>query len=225
MITTKQIQAALAEEGYDPGALDGLMGPKTEAAILAFNIANKFPATIKLSPAALIALGFAGEPSTPWINEVNRYMGLHEVRNNKTLRDWLRFGGSVGDPAKLPWCADLVETSIKLTMPNEPFIGKVGINPYYSLNWLEFGAQTEACYGAIAIFVRPGGGHIAFLIGYDPVRKRYRIRGGNQGDSICDMWIEQSRCRGIRWPITYRGPKVPLPILNSAGAVVSKNEA
>jgi hypothetical protein len=153
-------------------------------------------------------------------------MGEHEIRNKSSLWTWLRSDkGSVGDPSKLPWCADLVETAIKLTLPAEPFPGKVGINPYYSLNWLEFGMKTEPCFGAIAIFVRPGGGHIAFLVGVDPIRKRYRIRGGNQSNAVNDTWIDISRCRGLRWPTTYNGPRSSLPVMNSKGAVISKNEA
>lgn len=229
MISTRDIQLALIRNGFNPGKVDGLNGPKTEAAIMAFNVKNGLPATIRLSDSALKILGFNTEVEplrTPWINEVNRHMGWHELRNRTSLIAWLRSGGGiVGDPTKLPWCADLVETAIKLTLPDEPFPGKVGVNPYYSLNWLDFGIKTEPCFGAIAIFVRPGGGHIAFLVGYDPVRKRYRIRGGNQSDSICDCWIDASRLRGCRWPVTYSGPRSSLPIMNSKGAVISRNEA
>lgn len=226
MATTKQIQEALKAEGFDPGAIDGIPGPKTNAAIIAFNKAMAFPPTARLSKTGLIILGLASDTEYPWMNEVGRHMGLHEVRDKKRLSDWLRSDrGSVGDPSKLPWCADLVETAIKLTLPNEPFTGRVAQNPYYSLNWLEFGHAIAPCYGAIAIFVRPGGGHIGFLVGYDPKLKRYRVRGGNQSNRVCDMWLDESRCRGIRWPSTYKGLDQPLPIMNSAGAVISKNEA
>jgi uncharacterized protein (TIGR02594 family) len=152
-------------------------------------------------------------------------MGLHEVRDNKTLRQLLKVGGSVGDPAKLPWCADLVESVIKVSMPNEPFPRKVGINPYYSLNWLDFGITIAPCYGCIAIFVRPGGGHIGFLVGFDPVRKRYRVRGGNQSNAANDCWVDAARLKGCRWPSTYKVVEAPLPVMNSAGAIISKNEA
>lgn len=222
----KQIQGALAARGYNVGTVDGLMGRKTEAAIIAFNQANGFPANAKLTDAALKKLGILGSLSTPWLNEVGRYMGVHELRDKAKLSAWLRSDkGSVGDPTKLPWCADLTETAIKLTLPGEKFAGKLAQNPYYSLNWLEFGVKVEPCYGAIAIFVRPGGGHIGFLVGYDPVLKRYRVRGGNQSNSVCDMWLDASRLKGVRWPSSYTGPKLPLPVMNSKGAVVSTNEA
>lgn len=228
MISTRDIQLALIREGLNPGTVDGINGPKTEGAILAFNAKYGLPPTVKLTESGLTILGLHTEPlRTPWINEVNRHMGLHELKNRTSLWAWLRSDkGSVGDPSKLPWCADLVETAIKLTLPSEPFPGRVGINPYYSLNWLEFGQKLNTpCYGAIAIFVRPGGGHIGFLVGIDPVRKRYRVRGGNQSNAINDCWVDISRCRGLRWPATYNGPKSSLPVMNSKGAVISTNEA
>lgn len=226
MASTAQIQIALFNRGFNPGPLDGIMGRKTESAIIAFNKANGFPPRPSLTDAGLKMLKLIGTPSLPWMNEVGKYMGLHEVRDKQKLSDWLRSDkGSVGDPTKLPWCADLVETAIKLTMPAEPFTGKVKQNPYYSLNWLDFGDATEPCYGAIAIFVRPGGGHIGFLVGYDPVLKRYRVRGGNQSNMVCDMWLDADRARGIRWPKSYKGSKQALPVMNSKGAVVSRNEA
>lgn len=224
-ISTKQIQQALKDEGFDPGPIDGIPGPKTNAAIIAFNKSMALPETVRLSPVALQILGFAQEPEYPWMNELGRYMGLHEVRDKKKLMALLRVGGTVGDPAKLPWCADLVESVIKVALPNEPFTGPVGINPYYSLNWLKWGIHVAPCYGAIAIFVRPGGGHIGFLVGYDPVRKRYRVRGGNQSNAANDCWVNASRLKGCRWPSTYSIYEKPLPVMNSAGAVVSRNEA
>jgi uncharacterized protein (TIGR02594 family) len=227
MISTKQIQQALAREGINPGPIDGIMGRQTERAILQFNAKYGMAPVARLSESGLKILKLAAlnEPlQTPWINEVGRYMGLHELRDKKKLAAWLRFGGSVGDPSKLPWCADLVETAIKLTLPDEPFPGKVGLNPYYSLNWLEFGIKTAPCYGAIAIFVRPGGGHIGFIIGFDPKRNRYRLRNGNVQDKVCDSWLDAGRCMGIRWPVTYTGPRLPVPIMDSTGAVISTNE-
>jgi uncharacterized protein (TIGR02594 family) len=228
MISTRDIQLALVRQGFNVGKVDGINGPKTEQAILTFNAKFGMPPTIRLTESGLKILGLSEEPlRTPWINEVNRYMGVNEVRDRTKLIAWLRSGGgTVGDPTKLPWCADLVETAIKLTLPSEPFPGKVGINPYYSLNWLDFGIKLlTPCFGCIAIFVRPGGGHIAFIIGVDPIRRRYRIRGGNQSDSICDCWIDIDRCKGLRWPTTYNGPRSSLPIMDSKGAVISRNEA
>jgi uncharacterized protein (TIGR02594 family) len=246
MVTTLQIQTALKKKGHYGGKLDGITGPKTEQAIAAFKKANRLPATPHLDAKTLQLLGLApaapAKPapapapvkpvapsarlSTPWMNEAAKYLGMHEVTDKKELSEWLRSdGSSVGDPSKLPWCADFVQTAIRLSLPGEPFTGKVKQNPFYALNWLDFGEVTEPCYGAIAAFLRPGGGHVGFLVGYDPVNKRYRLRNGNASNTACDSWIDADRCKGLRWPTTYKGAKQPLPRMNSSGAVVTTNEA
>ncbi|MFH1269629.1 MAG: peptidoglycan-binding domain-containing protein [Candidatus Omnitrophota bacterium] len=46
--TTKQIQIALENAGYNPGAMDGRMGRKTKEAIKAFQRANNLPADGKV---------------------------------------------------------------------------------------------------------------------------------------------------------------------------------
>lgn len=232
MVSVLQMQIALKAAGFDPGALDGIMGPKTEKALVAFRQSKNMNTRTYIGPTLLAellnenALTFTKQLETPWVNELGRYMSVHEKRDNKKLKDWLRSdGATVGDPMKFPWCADAVQTAIRLTLKDEPFTGKVKQNPYYATNWLDFGEKTEICYGAIAVFGRKGGGHVAFVIGYDPKLKKLRVRGGNQSDSICDCWIAEDRLLGYRWPSTYTGPKSAVPVMNSKGAVISKNEA
>jgi len=76
----------------------------------------------------------------PWMAEAKRVLGRHELRDNGWLRTWLRLDGKIlGDPAKLPWCGDFVETCIKLALPGEPFAGALGQNPYWARNWLRLG--------------------------------------------------------------------------------------
>ena len=58
-------------------------------------------------------------------------------------------------------------------------------------------------YGAVLVFKRGKGGHVGFAVGYDPVRKRYRVRGGNQGDMIKDSWLDADRLLASRQPSTY----------------------
>jgi uncharacterized protein (TIGR02594 family) len=230
-VTTLRIQQALKAQGFDPGPLDGVNGSLTEAAIIRFKVANGLKARPYLGPVTLQLLfgslfSAAVLVEVPWVNEFNKHMDLHEIRDNAELVAWLRSDGrTVGDPARIPWCADAMETAIKIALPNEPFIGKVKANPYYALNWLDFGDPTEACYGAIAVFWRNGGGHIGNLVGIDPSGGKLRIRGGNQGNVVCDTWIAANRLKGYRWPKTYDGAKLPVPIMNSNGAVISTNEA
>ena len=59
----KKVQSALKEKGFDPGPVDGLMGPKTEQALKQFQQANKLQVTGKPDQATMKALGVE-EPST-----------------------------------------------------------------------------------------------------------------------------------------------------------------
>ncbi len=159
----------------------------------------------------------------PWMVEAKKVLGLHETRDRAVLAKWLKSDGkTLGDPSKLPWCGDFVDTAIELALPDEPRPGKLGENPYWALNWLLFGKACNPAYGAVVAFERPGGGHVGFLVGQD--EKRFYVLGGNQGDTVSVTPIDRGRARGYRWPTTYKGKPGDLPQMKSATAS-SKNEA
>lgn len=231
--TVRQIQAALNKHGYNL-AVDGIMGPKTEAAISDFKGKNGLRPRPLIGPITLRKLFGSRRPSRktgdenypPWVNELGRYMHLHEKRDNAELQEWLRSdGATLGDPAKLPWCGDAMATAIRLTLPKEPFPGALGENPYWARNWALLGEETELRLGAMVVLVRGSGGHIGTAVGYDPDRKRIRLRGGNQSNTINDTWVDEGRVIAYRRPKTWRHPLPSIPIMNSAGEVVSTNEA
>lgn len=234
----KQVQLALAQAGFDPGDADGVIGPKTEAAIVAYKIANGLVSRPYLGPVTLAKL-IGGDADDyleieslqlPWVNELGKHLGWHEVQNNAALETWLRSDGStVGDPSKVPWCGDCMETAIRLTLPNEWVITdkRLRTNPYWALNWVYFGVQCKPAYGAISAFRRDGGGHIAVLMGFDKKHNRYRIRGGNQSNRVSDTWIDAVRMAPAcpRKPSTWAHELPPLPFMDSTGAIISHNEA
>lgn len=226
----KKIQTALNERGFNAGPIDGQPGRMTIAAVKAFQEAEsldiQFPGTV--GPKTLAA--FFGGPAAsikndavipPWVAELRRRIGLHEVRDNKKLREWLKSDGdTLGDPAQLPWCGDAMETAIYLTLPNEPGID----NPYWALNWTKFGVPIDiVALGAMAPFKRDGGGHIGTVAGHD--KTHYHILGGNQTNQLSIVKIEKKRLSGkLRWPSTYPLPTVELPF-TSLDATISTNEA
>jgi peptidoglycan hydrolase-like protein with peptidoglycan-binding domain len=53
----KKVQTALKDKGQDPGPIDGVMGPKTKAAIKAYQSANNMKATGRLDPETAKSLG------------------------------------------------------------------------------------------------------------------------------------------------------------------------
>lgn len=232
-MTIADIQRALLARGHDVGPADGVWGRRSIAGLKAFQADAGIAVDGVIGPESVAALnlnppkGSAGRtpivaaPKDPvWLAEARRKMGLHEARDRSVLMAWLRSDGrTLGDPAKLPWCGDFVETCIALTLPAEPMV----VNPYYALNWLKFGLEIgEASPGAILVFFRDGGGHVGFAIGERA--DAYRVLGGNQSNAVTEAWIAKSRLKGIRWPRT-----APLPgsgkVLVSAGGALSRNEA
>lgn len=230
---TKAIQLRLAELGYNPGPADGIMGRRTIAAVTTFQRARgldiRYPGTI--GPKTIKALN-EGAPLSkkidasdilfpPWYIEARRKLGLREKADNKELRDYLKSdGATLGDPAKNPWCGDLMETVIALTLPTEPMIA----NPYWALNWTKFGQPIGiVALGAIAPFSRPGGGHIGQVVGHDA--HHFHILGGNQSNAITVAKLAKGRLSGsLRWPTTYPLPTAELPF-TTLDATISTNEA
>lgn len=161
----------------------------------------------------------------PWIEAAEKVRGLHELRDIEVLSRWLRSDGkTLGNPARMPWCGDFVDTAIAKTLPREPRPGALGVNPYWALNWNMFGVECGEHFGAVVTFVRPGGGHVGFLVGISEDGLFYLVLGGNQGNKVSRIWIAKSRARALRWPSTYANPMTRLPVLKKASAA-SKNEA
>ena len=55
----KSVQKALQEKGLDPGPIDGVMGPKTQGALRAYQKDQKLPVTGQLDPETREKLGVA----------------------------------------------------------------------------------------------------------------------------------------------------------------------
>ncbi|MBM7044070.1 TIGR02594 family protein, partial [Rhizobium lusitanum] len=205
---------------------DGIQGRMTIAAITKFqtdkNLSVQYPGT--LGPTTLTALGISSAALSipPWVALAQTKMGLNEVRDNKVLSAFLKSDGStVGDPSKLPWCGDFVETCIAVTLPHEPMI----TNPYWALNWLKFGIEIpegKPVMGAIGVATRNGGGHVFFVIGHD--QNFFHILGGNQSNSVSIEKMDKSRVAGLRYPSTYPKPDTVLPFSVFTGKI-STDEA
>ena len=221
----RSIQTHLAALGFDPGPIDGIYGPRTESAILAFKRSMGLrlrpwvgPQTWELLHQPALDLE---DQELPWLVEARKAMNLHEVYDNVALRRWLASDGhTLGDPSKFPWCGDYVETAIRLGLPNEP----VPNNPYWALNWQKWGVPTEPTYGCVVSIKRDGGGHVAFLVGQD--QTRYFCLGGNQSNKSGVAPIEKRRftSESFRWPATFPRRPVVVPWMTSAAAS-SVNEA
>lgn len=199
-------QWVLKGTGFDPGPIDGVEGPKTRAAAYAFSK----PVGVEL----------------PWITEAEKMIGLHEVMDNDKLRAWLRSDGpTLGDPAKLPWCGDFVETAIKLSLPKEP----IPKNPYLARNWQGWGEDAARRYGAVIVFWRGRRagtqGHVGFATAIDEARGLVEVLGGNQGNEVSRAWLGMDRILAWRAPKGWAGKMPLIGARSSDGAAISTNEA
>ena len=200
---TATIQRALIHQGFDlgPFGADGAMGPLTRRAIAEFEAKHGLKADGEPDSAFIkTLLGSAAEtPWFPWYAEAERRMGLNENRDKVELSTFLKSdGSSVGDPTKLPWCGDFVETCMALSLPHEP----LPANPYLARNWLKFGVDCAPTEGAVLVFWRGSktgtSGHVGFCAGEDSVA--FHVLGGNQGNSVSIARIAKGRLLGARWP-------------------------
>lgn len=230
----KEIQKALRHKRLYNGKIDGLLGPKLDEAISEYKRDSGLISRPYIGPLTLKAMDIDPkriiELPAPWMNNMSRYIGLHEVKNFKKLYQWLRSDGqTLGDPRKFPWCGDAVHTTIQLALPGEPFPGKVGRNPYLARNWLDFGTVVDRpVYGAVCVFWRGRrnghSGHVGFVAGIDNDRNRILVRGGNQSNKVSDAWLSSDRLLGYRVPATYVGILPPACHVDSRKALVSTNE-
>ena len=202
---------------YPPLVEDGVAGRLTIKALKSFQQAKGLGVTGIADSATVSALRTslvvdpvspskipAQEP--PWYSLALTKMGLVETRDKKELEAFLRSdGATLGDPTKLPWCGDFVETCIAVTLPKESLI----TNPYWALNWLKFGVSvpiSQVYRGAICVFKREGGGHVGFVAGHDA--SYVHVLGGNQSNSVSISRVAKDRLQGYRWPNSYPMPSI-----------------
>lgn len=239
-MNTREVQAALLSLDFYRDAVDGIAGAKTRAGVRAFQKAMGLavdgiagPQTwAALSKMLMVAnkppVGIVPRPATPppWHEELLRRKGLHEVKNRSALMAWLRSDGrTLGDPAKLAWCGDAVQTCLALTLPDEP----QPANPYLARNWLKLGVPLETpALGCILVFWRGSktgvSGHVGLYAGED-AQGYLHVLGGNQSNAITIARLDKARVLGMRWPATYPKPTTGRVLLSASGAPVSTNEA
>lgn len=234
-MTNADVQRALIALGYDLGrggptgkGDDGIWGALSRKAAEAFQRAKGLKPTgmPDLDTTAQLLPKRVGEAPVPppWFAELKRRQGLHEVRDRSKLMAWLRSDGkTLGDPAKLPWCGDAVQTCLALTLPDEP----QPANPYLARNWLKLGVPLATpALGAILVFYRGPldgtSGHVGLYVGEDA--NAFHVLGGNQSNAITIARLDKARLLGVRWPSTYPLPHTGRVRLTAAGAL-SRDEA
>jgi uncharacterized protein (TIGR02594 family) len=239
--TWKEIQEALIAAGYDlgPAGADGDPGRYTREAVQKFQadsrVAIEWPGTVGAKTLAALFPGDGGTGDeggasaptpaplvrAPWVQLGLTKKGLTETGAGKAkLVAFLRSdGATLGDPAKLPWCGDFVQTCIAVTVPHEP----LPANPYWARNWATFGKPVEPTFGAVIVFARGNAGHVAFLVGESLDGEAWIILGGNQSNAVSVTAKAKQDTIATRWPARVDRPAIALPRMK--GGKLSVNEA
>lgn len=238
--SVRRYQQRLKELDFDPGPIDGIRGALTIAAVRAFQRSRRLVVDGIVGPktyAALFAYGqaerkeMAGAPShlSPdayaWVDEAKRWIGAHESRDNtriwNSIKLWL---SEKWNPDDTPWCGAFMGIVFRSTMPDEP----IPSNPWGARNWLKFGRPCKAQFGAVVVLWRGKrsgwSGHVGLVTGVDLRRGRIRILGGNQKDMVREDWFSMDRVLDYRWPTTALDGVEEIEDIDSAGAELSTNE-
>lgn len=221
--TIRWVQTRLRDLGFDPGPIDGLRGPRTDAAITAFKRSIGFRARPYLGPLTIEALKESKAAEGPaWMSAAAQVRGLHEARDTSRLRGW--FDASVAwiDPREIPWCGAFVATCHRKADPG----GSLPENPLGARNWSKFGKGCAPVFGATLVFWRGSKsgwqGHVGFYHGEDDTH--FHVLGGNQSNAVTVSRVAKSRFLDARWPAGE--PITTKPIYVSPnGAPITTNEA
>jgi len=170
-----------------------------------------------------------GNNNPAWLLAAQMLLGTREAAgsaNNTTIMGWakllgLKILGIAYNADSVPWCGLFVAHCLRVGGVDLSAM-KIAVR---AKAWADWGANLGAdrlCPGAILVFDREGGGHVAFYVGEDATH--YHVLGGNQGDTVSIMRLAKGRCIARRWP---RGvPVIAGPVrLSASGVPVSKNEA
>lgn len=226
MVDYLKVQRRLKELGFDPGPLDGIRGPRTDAAVTAFKSSIGLRARPYIGPITEAALFKAGESAEasdlPWMNAAQAVRGLHEQRDTARLKAWFDKSVSWIDPREISWCGAFVATCHRIANPDVA----IPENPLGARNWGRFGRRVSPCFGATMTFWRisPSSwqGHVGFYVGEDGTH--FHVLGGNQSNAVTVSRVAKSRLLESRWPssVPVTGKRI---ILTAGGAPVTTNEA
>ena len=212
--SVREIQQALKDKGFDPGAIDGVWGRKTIEAVKRFQSEQRLTAdgiVGRRTRAALFGVATPATPATevpvadglilPWLEEANHLMNTEEgkgSKNNQEILDWAKDLEIHYPKDSIAWCGLFVAHCVGATLPEEP----LPANPLGARQWERFGDSTQPRVGAVMVFWREtlqsGLGHVGFYMGED--EDGYLILGGNQRDKVSLAWFGKDRFLNAHWP-------------------------
>jgi uncharacterized protein (TIGR02594 family) len=167
------------------------------------------------------------EPGPASLKEALSHYGLLECIGKNSNPDIMKWAKEVGVSGWYPddsvaWCGLFMGICQK----------RAGF-PYNSqllsaLAWAKWGDHIDndkAELGDTLIFIRSGGGHVAFYIGEG--KDNFLVLGGNQGNAVGFEWVSKTRLFAVRrahWKISQPA-NIRKILLSDSGAVLAHNEA
>lgn len=231
-MTVKEIQARLKDHGFEPGPIDGDIGPKTKSALIAFKVSKGLaprdyvgPITeaelLKAPSSNLAPPAIVDEPV--WLRRARQEIGVSEIHGSKHSAKVLGYA----ERAKLfwnddetPWCSSFVSACLE-------DCGIKSTRSGMARSYETWGQPCRAMPGAVVVFWRGsksgGYGHVGFVTGRDQYGN-VMVLGGNQSDAVNIKPFSTDRVVGYRWPAGFSPSGEPLKTLTSDGQV-STNEA
>lgn len=252
--TTLQIQRALKFHRFYDGAIDGIRGPKTDAAIVAFKRSIGYKARPYLGPLTLAAL-FNGRRETldlvepvdsagfktgsealnsrlnvpVWLRVASSYIGAGEWKGSEHNPLIVTMFARIYNPwfadDETPWCAAFVGSVLEECGVSSTRSARARSYDNYGVD------LVEPALGCIGVLTRGnpdnGKGHVIFVTGRDEFGNIVGI-GGNQSNKVSEASFNVERFVGFRYPKSAPLPDNigfdSLPIIRSSPKL-SNNEA
>ncbi|MEI2296952.1 TIGR02594 family protein [Ensifer sp. MJa1] len=138
--------------------------------------------------AAYVALLTPDLANAGMLAQAQQYRGLHEVKNNKTLRAALGI-----NPARTPWCGHFMGLIARKSgrKPPQSFS--------FARSWLRFGAPVKLAYARAGdvVIVRTGRGyHVGVLSALS--KSTAQLIGGNQSGGVKVSQFARGQVVGVR---------------------------
>lgn len=247
-MTLQEWQRGLITLRYNlgPAGADGKPGRFTTAATIAFKTKHGLSPTAVIGPQSLELMRkeLAGIPSAKpvrtailkepegleplWLIEARSWLGEREKvgrgSNPRILtairKVGMRILGMDFTDDDTAWCGAIMAAWISTVLSAEP-LPSVAVR---AASWAKFGVPLSVpALGAIMVFTRKGGGHVALYLGETPTH--IVVLGGNQGNAVSIMAKDKIELQAIRWPSTVPLPRGGRIITNAKGVPVNVSQA
>lgn len=232
-MTVAEIQRALLARGYDlgPAGADGDAGPKTIAAVTAFQRAAGLVADGIAGPLTQKALGSVdvtekkAERDRPgWLALAADMLGVKEGPGAANNAQVVKLFADAGFPGiktdSTAWCAAYVNAMLERA-------GHRGSRSLAARSFENWGVGLkEPALGCIATKKRAGSswqGHTGFVVGAN--KEQVFLLGGNQSDQVSVAAFKRSEIVAFRWPADMPIPTAPKLPTTVAGARSGVSEA